>query len=43
MSSLGGGEGRPWTGVEERRRLENLGWHLLRVLMACGEVRKPKC
>ena len=27
------------TGVEERRGLVKLDWHLLRVLRACGEVR----
>jgi hypothetical protein len=31
------------TGAEERRSLEKLGWHLLLVLMAWVEVRKPKC
>jgi hypothetical protein len=34
---------RGGTGVEERRGLEKLGWHLLRDCMARGEVRKPKC
>ena len=28
---------------EERRGLEKMGWNILRVLMAGGEVRKPKC
>jgi hypothetical protein len=25
------------------KNLEKVGWHLLRVLIACGEERKPKC